>query len=155
MGQISEFSMETVMRTTGSPPSIRLISSLFALALLFVLQGQVFHAQGQQFTPAQLQQQRQLQQRQNVQRSNLQRSLTGSSTDPYRGRWNSRPGAAVDIGVGANGSVWVIGTNRVAKGFGIYRWTGRGWQNIPGGAVRIAVDPRGIPWVVNSGTVRD
>ena len=76
MGQISQFSMETVMRTTGSPPSIRLISSLFALALLFVLQGQVFHAQGQAssrhpFTPAEYQQQRQMRQNHTRQRANL------------------------------------------------------------------------------------
>ena len=61
-----------------------------------------------------------------------------------------RPGAATDIGVGANGSVWIVGTNPVAGGYGIYRWTGSGWTPVPGGATRIAVDPSGNPWVVNS-----
>lgn len=63
--------------------------------------------------------------------------------------WRQIPGAAKDIGVGANGSAWVIGANPVAGGFGIYRDTGNGWQSIPGGAVRIDVDPQGNPWAVN------
>jgi hypothetical protein len=52
--------------------------------------------------------------------------------------------------VGADGSVWVVGTNPVEGGYGIYRWTGGGWTPVPGGATRIAVDPSGNPWVVNS-----
>jgi hypothetical protein len=61
-----------------------------------------------------------------------------------------RPGLGVDVGVGSNGSVWVVGTNPVPGGYGIYRWTGSGWSSVPGGALRIAVDPSGNPWVVNS-----
>jgi hypothetical protein len=61
-----------------------------------------------------------------------------------------RPGFATDIGVGANGSVFVVGTNPVVGGYGIYRWTGSGWAPFSGGAVKIAVDPTGNPWVVNS-----
>jgi hypothetical protein len=64
--------------------------------------------------------------------------------------WNQLPGLARDIGVGANGAVWVIGTNAVSGGYGIYRWTGSNWQNVPGGAVRIDVAPNGTPWVVNN-----
>jgi hypothetical protein len=64
--------------------------------------------------------------------------------------WSLRPGLATAIGVGANGSVWVVGTNRVGGGFGIWLWTGGGWAEVPGGAVAIAVDPGGKPWVVNS-----
>lgn len=60
-------------------------------------------------------------------------------------------GRATDIGVGADGSVWVIGSNKVSGGYGIYRWTGRTWTRVPGGAVRIAVDRDGNAWVVNSG----
>jgi hypothetical protein len=52
--------------------------------------------------------------------------------------------------VGANGSVWVIGTDAVGGGFGLWHWTGRGWASTPGGAVAIAVDPHGNPWVVNN-----
>ncbi len=61
-----------------------------------------------------------------------------------------RPGGATDIGVGANGSVWIVGTNRVSGGYGIYRWNGKAWTAVAGGAVRIAVDRTGNPWVVNS-----
>ncbi len=61
------------------------------------------------------------------------------------------PGSANDIGIGANGHVWVVGTNPVPGGYGIHRWSGNGWSSIPGGAVRVAVDPQGVPWVVNDG----
>jgi len=60
------------------------------------------------------------------------------------------PGAATDIGIGANGAVWVVGTDPVDGGYGIFHWTGSAWEQVPGGAVRIAVDPQGDPWVVNS-----
>jgi hypothetical protein len=63
--------------------------------------------------------------------------------------WEHMPGIGKAIGVGANGSVWHIGTNKVAGGFGVYRWDNNRWTNVPGGAVRIAVDPKGNPWVVN------
>jgi hypothetical protein len=64
--------------------------------------------------------------------------------------WSQVNGAARDVGVGANGTVWVIGTNPVQGGYGIYRWTGSGWAGIPGGATRIAVDPSGNALVVNN-----
>jgi hypothetical protein len=67
--------------------------------------------------------------------------------------WAQLPGAAHDIGVGANGTAWVIGTNPVGGGFGIYRYNAasKNWDTMPGGAVRIDVDPQGNPWVVNDG----
>ena len=56
--------------------------------------------------------------------------------------WVQLPGAGNDIGVGANGTVWVIGTNAEAGGYGIYRMNAsRNWDKIPGSAVRIDVDP--------------
>jgi len=64
--------------------------------------------------------------------------------------WRQLPGAGNDVGVGANGAAWMIGTNAVPGGFGIYRWNGASWDSMPGGAVRIAVDPQGNPWAVNS-----
>jgi beta-N-acetylhexosaminidase len=64
--------------------------------------------------------------------------------------WKMAQGSATDIATGADGSVWVIGTNPVAGGYGIYHWTGTGWAEVPGGAVAIAVGPDGSPWVVNS-----
>ena len=41
-----------------------------------------------------------------------------------------RRGSATDISVGANGSVWAVGTNPVGGGFGIYHWTGSGWTSV-------------------------
>jgi hypothetical protein len=67
-------------------------------------------------------------------------------------KWNRLPGFAKDIGVGADGSAWIIGTNRVgtAGNFGIHRWTGNNWVGIEGGGVQISVDHSGLPWIVNS-----
>ncbi len=65
------------------------------------------------------------------------------------GRWQRQAGRARDIGIGADGSVWVIGTDRQPNGYGIYRWTGSAWQRVAGAALRIAVGPDGMPWVVN------
>jgi hypothetical protein len=59
--------------------------------------------------------------------------------------WTAMTGAAVDIGVGANGTVWV--TNAAGN---IYRWTGSAWTQIAGTASRVSVDPQGNAWVVNS-----
>jgi len=63
--------------------------------------------------------------------------------------WQVLPGAARDIGIGGD-QVWVIGTNRVPGGYGIYHWNGSGWEGMPGGAVAIDVDSNGFPWVINS-----
>jgi len=64
-------------------------------------------------------------------------------------KWHQTPGGAKDIGVGANGKVWVIGTNKEGGGYGIYRWDNK-WTKIGGSAVRIDVDPEGNAWVVNN-----
>ena len=64
-------------------------------------------------------------------------------------KWHQTPGGAKDIGVGANGKVWVIGTNKEGGGYGIYRWDNK-WTKIGGSAVRIDVDPKGNAWVVNN-----
>lgn len=64
--------------------------------------------------------------------------------------WTKLPGLARDVGVGANGSLWVVGTNAVPGGFGVWRWDGKAaWQAVPGGGVRIDVDPQGNAWLVN------
>ncbi|WDP90395.1 MAG: hypothetical protein HUN04_12095 [Desulfobacter sp.] len=71
-------------------------------------------------------------------------------------RWNGRawdelPGKASDIGIGPDGSVWVIGVDSMPGGFGIYRWNGGAWAKNPGGgAIRIDVDHQGMPWVLNN-----
>jgi hypothetical protein len=94
------------------------------------------------------------------------------------GQWefvnNNVPGIQLavgfDIGVGANGSAWVIGTHPLGTieddvhniefrlgdlkydgDFTIYQWKEGAWRDVDGGARRgIAVDPAGLPWVVNS-----
>ncbi|MFC1744729.1 tectonin domain-containing protein [Candidatus Riflebacteria bacterium] len=68
-------------------------------------------------------------------------------------KWVTVPGKARDIGIGGDGSVWVLGHDKQPGGYGIYRWDGKNWQKKPGGAVQISVDNRGLPWVVNSGDV--
>jgi hypothetical protein len=65
-------------------------------------------------------------------------------------QWQQMPGRGTDIGAGARGEVWVLGTDRVDGGHSIQRWGGNDWQRVEGGAVRIDVDPQGRPWVVNA-----
>ncbi len=66
------------------------------------------------------------------------------------------PGTATDISVGADGSVWAIGTTPAPGGFDILHWNASSWtwKQDAGvasrGAVRIAVGPDGDPWIVNS-----
>ncbi|MFT5841897.1 MAG: hypothetical protein ACI80L_000682, partial [Pseudohongiellaceae bacterium] len=73
-------------------------------------------------------------------------NLLGLDTQP---QWQRLPGNASDIGVGADGSVWAIGTDERGGGYGIYHWLGTTWQRVAGGALRIDVGPDGIPWIVN------
>ncbi|NKB31785.1 MAG: hypothetical protein GKR91_01645 [Pseudomonadales bacterium] len=68
-----------------------------------------------------------------------------------RGRWIKRPGGARDIGIGADGSVWVIGTSSGSGGHDIFRWNGNFWVQVFGSARQISVDPEGIPWVLGTG----
>jgi hypothetical protein len=74
-----------------------------------------------------------------------------TSSSATSGSWTLRPGCAKDVGVGSDGSVWVIGCSVVPGGFDIHKWNGSGWnvESGGGGAVRIAVGSTGIPWVVN------
>lgn len=69
-------------------------------------------------------------------------------------RWNIQPGLAQDISVGADQSVWVIGTSSGTAGdSAIFKWNGSNWDQASGNgrALRIAVDPNGVAYVVNSG----
>ncbi len=61
--------------------------------------------------------------------------------DDY-GFWERMPGEALDIGIGADGSVWVVYYE------GVYRWSGLFWENFGGSGSRIDVGPNGQPWVV-------
>ena len=65
-------------------------------------------------------------------------------------KWNSIAGNAVDISVGANGALWVIGSRKIGADNEICRWNGSRWEIISGAALRIAVAPDGNPWVCNS-----
>lgn len=65
--------------------------------------------------------------------------------------WEQMPGLARDIGVGADGSVWAIGTTPMGNGdYSIQKFNGSSWVATDGGAVRIGVGPNGTPWVVNA-----
>ncbi len=57
------------------------------------------------------------------------------------------PGKGLDVGVGANGTAWMVGTDNQD-----YKWNGSSWVAGPGrGITRIAVDPLGNPWVLANG----
>lgn len=38
-------------------------------------------------------------------------------------KWNRKSGCAKDIGVGSEGTMWVIGCNKENGGYGIYRFS--------------------------------
>ena len=63
-------------------------------------------------------------------------------------QWKEIDGTASDIGVGADGTLWAVGTNAVDGGYGIYRRNrlDTEWENISGGLARIAVAPDGNAW---------
>ncbi|MDB5135184.1 MAG: Bacterial Ig-like domain group 2 protein [Mucilaginibacter sp.] len=66
--------------------------------------------------------------------------------------WDQLPGTATDIGIGADGSVFAIGTQfaTATGGYIIMKWNGSAWDTMPDCAgIHIAVAPNGIPWVVN------
>jgi hypothetical protein len=69
------------------------------------------------------------------------------------GGWTLLPGAARDIGIGANGDVWVIGTDGNTDG-SIFKWNPNTsqWDHelAHGAGVRISVMPGGAPVVVTS-----
>lgn len=67
-------------------------------------------------------------------------------------RWTPMPGIARDIGVGADGTVWVVGANAQGADFGLHRWVGR-WESVPGAARELSVGPDGSPWTVDAGGV--
>jgi hypothetical protein len=73
------------------------------------------------------------------------------------GAWAQLPGAANEIAVGADGQAFVLGTNAVNGGWGIWQWVSASssWTSFPGGggATHIAAGGFGsgnTPWVTNS-----
>lgn len=83
----------------------------------------------------------------------VQFSLTAGAAFGQNVLWKYMNGTANDIGVGANGAVWIIGSDKEGGGYGIYRWQDNDWQKVAGGAVRLDVDPQGNPWIVNEGGI--
>ncbi|MBC7776694.1 MAG: hypothetical protein H7246_14770 [Phycisphaerae bacterium] len=71
-------------------------------------------------------------------------------------RWNGREwdfsigGQAHDVGIGADGTVWVIGWTVVPGGYNIGRWTGSYWANVEGGLNNISGAPNGSAWGTNT-----
>lgn len=61
--------------------------------------------------------------------------------------WERMPGKGKDISVGADGSVFVVGSSDGNSP--VYRWNGITWENRGGFSVLIAVGPQGDPWVVD------
>jgi hypothetical protein len=66
-------------------------------------------------------------------------------TAPGKEDWVQSRLKAIDIAVGANGSVWAIDADHH-----VGRITSDGFESIGGSAVRISVDPSGNPWIVNT-----
>jgi len=68
------------------------------------------------------------------------------------GGWKRVPGRATDIGIGANGQVFVISVNKVRGGRGLWKWnnTARRWSKFSGGGIRVDVDAKGNPWVIDT-----
>jgi hypothetical protein len=74
-----------------------------------------------------------------------------AQTTSQQPTWTPLSAKGTDVGVGANGVLWVIGADPAgAADKSIYEWDGTTLQQKPGAAVRIAVDPNGRAWVVNS-----
>jgi WD40 repeat protein len=62
--------------------------------------------------------------------------------------WQELAGAATDIAVGADGTVFIIGSE--SKGHRIYKWDDGAWSDFPGSNYkRVAVGPDGNPFVVS------
>jgi hypothetical protein len=57
--------------------------------------------------------------------------------------WTLMPGAAKDIGIGSDGSVFVVGTD-------VYKWSGSTWVQRDGGLSEITVGAFGVPFGVNA-----
>ena len=61
--------------------------------------------------------------------------------------WERMPGKGKDVAVGADGSVFVVGSGDGNNP--VFRWNGTAWENRGGLAVQIAVGPKGDPWTID------
>ncbi len=64
------------------------------------------------------------------------------------GGWQKLPGRGTAITVASDGTVWLLGRDRVPGGHSVLRWNGNGWRQVPGGAVALAAGQ--VPWLVNA-----
>ena len=65
--------------------------------------------------------------------------------------WERISGTARDIGIGADDSVWIVGTDEDKNdNCGIYYRKEDAWIEIDGKARKISVEANGAPWVVNA-----
>ncbi len=71
-------------------------------------------------------------------------------SDPFTpGTWHLLQGDARDIGIGANGDVWIVrATQALGDGWQVSKWNGSGWDGSTGGAINVSVTPSGVPWVL-------
>jgi hypothetical protein len=73
---------------------------------------------------------------------------------PGEGDWQDLPGAATDIGIGANGHVWVVGDGGVPHYWEQLAGGASDWPVPPdstlSGIARIAVASNGLPWAVGA-----
>jgi hypothetical protein len=79
--------------------------------------------------------------------------IVNSSNRIYRwngSQWIQLPGEATEIGIGKDGSVFILGKSSISGGHKVLKWTGSTWLQYPGAAVAIDVDTAGRPWIVNS-----
>lgn len=74
-----------------------------------------------------------------------------SSSSVSSGSWTRLPGCARDIGIGGDGTVWIIGCNANGGDGNLFRWNGSSWSVDPTGALgwRVTVDDTGTPWITN------
>lgn len=61
-----------------------------------------------------------------------------------------KPGYAKDIGIGGDGTVWIVSADPAPGGYQVYRWNGSAWlwsSNI--GGTNISVGSDGRPWITD------
>lgn len=65
--------------------------------------------------------------------------------------WQKMPGSASDIGIGADGSVWVVGTDKLDNGSSLFKWNEGDfkWEKKTGSGVRVSVGSDGTAYIIN------
>jgi hypothetical protein len=82
--------------------------------------------------------------------NNYSNLLTIVSGQWYQYDVNGAANNATDVGVGSDGTVWIISHETVNGGYNIYKKVGSTFSNAHGGAIAISVNWT-TPWVVNNG----